>query len=441
MITLIELFNLARSVIDLNLLSVLLIPALLISMHYHDRLTAIGRIASFSVILAVVLIFGFKIVRATYSRIINPPVWDFQCFWLHGNVVVRGLDFYEPQNYHDTAQSLNLNYDEGFSQETLDVGSLYPPMTMFLFAPLGWFDIQTAALLWYILQSVILVIDIFLLWKLFLGNFKLVGLAFTFALVLMFPPIIHNIVYAQLNFIVLFMLLLFWRDRQLTRSGIWLGIGIIVKPYLALLLVYLFVNRKWRTITSALLTLSLASLLSLIAFGSTTFFDYFTSNPVIRLPAWFFSELGNGSLYAIIWRLITRYLGSGSLGLVQPIFISASIILIAFTVWLVYQLGSSYDEWALAIILSLALLLYPDVGSNYCVALTAPLLLLWTNRKILLGGIWSVAAFITLESALFGYNSGWNNFVFISIALNWLAFSAFGLLFLLQQRKQSNIAA
>jgi hypothetical protein len=266
-------------------------------------------------------------------------------------------------------------------------------------------------------------------------------LVFTFALVLMFPPIIHNIRFAQLNFIVLLMLLLFWRDRQQMRSGIWLGIAIIIKPFMALLFLYLFVNRKWRVIISTLLTIALTSLLSLIVFGPTTFFDFFISNSVTRLPAWYFAELGNGSLYAIIWRLITRYLGGGSLGLVQPIFISTSVILIAFTGWLVYRLDSTYDEWALAITLSLALLLYPNVGSNYCVVLMAPLLLLWANRKVLLGGIWSVSAFITLESVLLGYNGGWSNFVFISIALSWLVFSALGLLFLLQQRKQQKIAA
>src|SRR4029078_6970752 len=59
------------------------------------------------------------------------------------------------------------------------------PPTLFIFAPLGWFDIHTAYLLWYLVQSAMIILDVILLWKIFQPDSGLIGLALTAALVVM----------------------------------------------------------------------------------------------------------------------------------------------------------------------------------------------------------------------------------------------------------------
>ena len=241
--------------------------------------------------------------------------------------------------------------------------------------------------------------------------------------------------------IVLLFILLFWQDRDRTRGGIWLAIGIILKPYVAVLFLYLVIKRHWRGIGLTLITLAALSLLSLIAFGWTTFISYFTSNPTSKLPPWFFTELDKGNLYAMIWRLIEKFLGESFLGLVLPIFIGISLVLTLVTVWLINQLISVHDEWALATVLSLALFLYPNTGTNYYVTLIAPIFLLWNYKEKMPGGGWSLSIFMALEAAFFAYQRGWSNFVFLGMALGWLALFGFGIVLLMQKRiHQHNIS-
>jgi hypothetical protein len=259
-------------------------------------------------------------------------------------------------------------------------------------------------------------------------------------MVFMFPPVINNIWYAQINFMVLLMLLLFWKDRTSFRGGVWLAIGVVLKPYVAILFLYLTVKRQWRVVGGMLSMLGALSILSLLAFGSATFISYFASNFSSRLPVWYFSELANGSLYAAILRVTISLMGEGGLGTARGIFVILAVPLAGFLLWLVNQLDTSNNEWAMAITLPVALLLYPITAANYCVALLIPLFLLWMQREKIPGGVWSIAAFTALEFAFFGYHSGWSQFVFIGIAFSSLVSLTLGLFFVAQQRHRLSAA-
>jgi hypothetical protein len=190
------------------------------------------------------------------------------------------------------------------------------------------------------------------------------------------------------------------------------------------MLIYLLVRRQWRGLVGVLIALAATSALSVVAFGPTTFLSYFISNPATKLPSSYFAELGNGSLYAFIWRMSTQYFRNTALA--HPLFFMASIFLVGLTIWLAYRLAPSCDEWALTITLSAALLLYPNVGSNYCTTLMAPMLLLWKHRQEFFRSSWLVAAFMTLVFWFLGYRDGWSNFVFVAIVVNWLVFFVLG---------------
>ncbi|MEW6401107.1 MAG: glycosyltransferase family 87 protein, partial [Chloroflexota bacterium] len=239
--------------------------------------------------------------------------------------------------------------------------------------------------------------------------------------------------FAQINFILLLFIVLFWRDRHRARAGIWLLFGIILKPYVAVLVLYLVIKRQWGPLVTSAIALVSTSLLSIVVFGWKTFTSYFFSFPASKLPPWFFTEYDKGNLYATTWRMINKHLGESSLNLVLPIYAGISLIVILITAWLIYQLLSSHEDWARAIILSLGLFLYPNTGTNYYVALIAPMFLLWSYKDKVPAGIWFVAIVMTLETAFFSYQRGWSKYVFLGMGLGWFALFALGLALLVKK--------
>jgi hypothetical protein len=283
------------------------------------------------------------------------------------------------------------------------------------------------------MHATILVLVIILLWKTFLGESGLMGLALAAALVFMIRATLSTLAFGQTNFLVLLMLLLFWRDRERERGGIWLALGIFTKPFLAFLLVYLLLQRHWRAIASTIFALAAISLLSIVVFGPATFSSYFTANPVAKMPDYVYTEMLNQSLLATILRL-TEYDFSDTSPLTYPTFIALTLILAGITSWLVYRLDASHADWMLALTLSLALLLYPATLEHYSVLLIVPILLLWTHRQELIGGLWGVVVFITLTYVLISYRGG--NYVFFATALNWFVLAGIGIWALLRQSIQ-----
>ena len=307
-------------------LIVLLTPVLLLGFHYRQSLDVGWRAGIIGILLAVVLAYGLNSVRLMRWNVIHPPEWDFQLFWLFGRVAVQGLNPYEPEHLRQLAQVLNPTDDL-----LAELYFFHSPPTLFLFAPLGWFDIHTAYLVWYLGHSMILILDIVLLWKIFQSDSGLLGLALTAALVLMLRATLSTIAFGQVNFLVLLLLLLFWCDRERKRGGIWLALGIIVKPVLVFLLIYLLLRRHWRVIASTFVTLATVSILTIIVFGPVMFFSYFFANPIVYdMPDYLYTEPINQSLLATILR-VTQYDFSHTSPLFQPIFIFLTLILTGIT--------------------------------------------------------------------------------------------------------------
>lgn len=393
-----------------ELLFALLTPALLLGAHYHQSLAAKWRVLFAGFTAAVIGACGLRVGQMVLANIAHPLKWDFLLFWLHGRVAAQGLNFYDPGHALQLARQHQLPaYHPG------EIGFFYPPQTMFLFMPLGWFEIPTAHCLWYALILGALALDIILLWRIFLNGSGWAGLMLTAALVLALKTTSMTIYFAQTNFIVLLMLLLFWRERGRRRGGVWLAMGIFVKPILAILALYLVWRRNWRVALSTLVALVFITSLAVIAFGPRTSLSYFTSNSIANYP---YDDAISSSLLAAVLQLRGDV---GSTPILQPLFVILSLALTAITGWLVCRLGPDRADWALSLTLALALLVYPATQEHYGFLLIAPMLLLWARRQELVGGVWGVAGFVSLEYALI--RSHW---VFIAIALSWCASAGIG---------------
>ena len=393
---------------------------LLLGYHNYREMPTYLCAVFIGFVLAANVISVYCVVNIIQSNFIKPHVWDFLPFYLNGQVAAKGLNFYHHENYQQIYQLLvtpfiSTNY--GFLQEVLNVGFTYPPPTMFYFFPLGWFDYNKAHLIWCFVNSLIMLVDIFLIWDLFLNENKILGLALSLPLLLLLPATIETIHFEQTNFIVLLTLLLLWRDREHARAGIWVAIGIFTKPIMAVFLVDILIRRKWRAMYVAIITLSILSLLAIMVFGSPTFFAYFTENPSSKLPIFVYNESVNQSLLATILRL-TNYPFDGMSPLSHPIFISLGALVAGITWWLVYRLDTLQSDWALALTMSLGLLIYPGTLSHYSTLLIVPILFLYACRQQIVGGTWLVVFFIAV------INSAMSRHAFISNALIWLALAS-----------------
>ena len=234
-------------------LFILLIPVIVFLFYFsHTKNNPVSILVAFF-LLVISTIFIFHVGKEIYTNYHQPPVWDFQVFWLNGHVAAQGLNFYMPENYHVMAQTLKP--DDGFTREILDVGFWYPPMTMFLFVPLGWLNISNAYLLWQISSLLICIACIYGLWGLFPKENRIISLLLVSALMFRLTPVHTTFHVSQTNFIALLFFLMFWRNRSKGWGGVWLALCVVVKPYMALLYIYPLFMRKWKMLAIAILTL------------------------------------------------------------------------------------------------------------------------------------------------------------------------------------------
>jgi hypothetical protein len=319
-----------------------------------------------SVLIIVAFLFGMgNYIRINYHQ---PPEWDFLVFWLDGKVAINSGNFYIAENY----QEISLPYipSDEFRSEIIDVGFKYPPFTMFLLLPLGMFDISTAYLLWQLLFSLFCVASIYGLWRLFSQDNKISGLLLAAALLFLLRPSSSSFFYAQTNFLVLFLFLLFWHSRSKAWCGVWLALCVVVKPYMALLYLYPLFTGKWKVLAIAVLTLLTLTFLSVLAFGSDVFVSFF-NNPTSKVPSYLYTEGVNQSLLATILRLTSNQVIKES-PLLNPLYLGISLILAFTTVLITIKNRSNNDGWTVLSILFFALLVYPATLEHYSVFLIIP---------------------------------------------------------------------
>lgn len=417
----------------------LLVPTLLLGGERRRAVDPRMRAACEGLVAAVILVFGAAAAQIMLLNIGHPPEWDFPVFWLNARVALQGLNFYEPDHVLRVADATSAFSDSFMSQLPFK----YPPPTMLLLLPFGAFPMKTGLAVWYVVQIIALALDVMLLRRLFSNAAGWFGLSLTAALVLVHRPVLVTFTVAQTNFIVLLMVLLYWRDHATARSGVWLALGALVKPLVVLVLLHPLARRRWRTLAAATVTLAAASALSVLVFGPRTFTAYFTRDPTLGAPSLLYTEPVNQSLLAVVLRL-SGWTATGTAPIFHPIFIASGLVLAAITFGLVSRTDgssdASSDDWGIALTIALSLLLYPGTLLHYGVLLIAPMLLIWERRAEIAtswclrrrraAGVadqprfsvatWGVLVFVTALYAL-AYR-----FTFAATALTWLLLAGVG---------------
>lgn len=318
---------------------------------------------------SLIIAFYFKGLIHSYSNIVE---WDFLCFYLNGKATVDGLSLYDPSSFMNVLSNINLPYklSDDFYTEAILPGVIYPPTTMLLLAPIGYLDLNTANIVWRIFVISFMVIDIVLLYNIFkIHESKWIQLTVIVVITLIFPGSRFTLDCSQTNFFVLFLILLIYKDPDNWKAGIYLAIAIIVKPIPIIWVLYYLVNRKWKPLFSFTIAGMVIVLLSIIQLGFKNFITYFTSPPVLRIPAAVFSEDVNQSINAVFSRI------SLQLGL-ESIVEHMNIIVLIVTLLLViisciasYKLYKSNAKASFLIFIPLSLLIFPGTLTYYAVQL------------------------------------------------------------------------
>jgi len=369
--------------------------------------------------LAMLAVFAGRALNVVRLIAVNPEEWDFQAFWLWGRAAALGLNPYLPESIR--LVNGGAEHTPSFTATVVDVGFPYPPITMLLLRPFGGFDLSTACVLWYLLLGLALVAAIWLLRRNVLGSDSWTDLLLVAGLLVALRPTQTTVHLAQTNFLILLAVALYWRDRSRARGGIWLALGLAVKPWVAILLLHPLVRRRGRVVAATLAATAGLFLLATVVLGPEMVTSYFRMQMVSRMPVNYFSAEVNQSLLATILRLF-QPAGPGapdprSFLVPRLIFLAIAGSLAVVTAGLIHRLGEAHDDLAVGLTLALALLVYPGTLYHYGVMLIVPLLWLWCGRERLGVGAVMAAAIVTAYFVLVGGSHA--GYVFPAIALVW----------------------
>jgi hypothetical protein len=334
----------------------------------------------------------------TYKIIFQVNEWDFLCFYLFGKVGASGLNFYDPVNFANVFSGLVIPFKVGqsFILEIIQVGFWYPPPTMMIFIPLGYLNnIVTAKIVWEIFVLTFLVLDIILLERIIKSNDnKWINIFIVLGITLALPATNGTLASSQTNFLLLFFLLLVYKNPEDWKSGIYLALAVLIKPIAAVWFLYYIINKKWIPLVSFILTGFVIVVISALWFGPNSYVTFFTSPPTSRMPAFVFTESVNQSLLATISRLSIKT-GIKSFLVNKGILVAVvSTILTITTCVASSYMAKSNQRFSFLIFIPLSLLIYPSSPSHYAVILL-PIIFEIVRLRIYLGPL-LITSFIIL---------------------------------------------
>jgi hypothetical protein len=404
------------------LVTAVVVLGVFLGLQYRSRWPRPARAAFVVFLWLATLGFGLGIAGEIHDNLLDPPQWDFLGFWLHARTAVEGGNFYDPRAAAERASGMTVS--KAFRREIIDTGFWYPPPSMFLFWPLGNFDLWPALVLWCLFHVGVFAADVLLLRRIFLPRGGATELAACTALLAASHGTLLTFHYAQTNLVALLALLLFWRRRHAFQGGIWAAAGLFVKPFLAVLALGLATGRRWRAMSGFLAAVAVLALASVLAFGPRTCADYLLAEGARDKPAWVYVESTNQSLLGWVLRTTeTRCSGMDCLG--NPLFAGTALAIAAITLLLGARLVRDHDEWTIALYLLFALLVYPVSQVFYSVMPVALLLLFWRDRDRQPGGAWTVALLAATVYALCAVDDG--KVTFWAFAVHWAVTALVGL--------------
>ena len=338
--------------------------------------------------LLFMIVFGLaSLFSITYENIINPREWDFLCWFVDGKLAVSGLNFYDLNNYAAVFSEIDfpMTPSQTFRDETVNLGFLYFPQAILLYYPLGFMDFDTAHIFWAGINYLAFFGCIYLVRQLFFPKSDSgLGLMYSAAFMLLFPSTQVVFYYDQNHFILIFFLLLALKTIANNKTGIWLALGVCIKPIGLIFGLILVAKEKWKALLVSVFTGFLVTLLTVVLFGLPTVLSFFTANPHVNVPEFMYTQTTNISLLGVILRKVEFDFASGS-PTRQPLYLAITLVLTIITLLAAYKLPKKHANWGLGLIIALAVVIYPGSLITYSAFMLIPFFLLLTleNNNII----------------------------------------------------------
>ncbi|MEM9074747.1 MAG: glycosyltransferase family 87 protein [Myxococcota bacterium] len=225
--------------------------------------------------------------------------------WLMARALAVGVDPYRP--VHILASELS-----NATGLTFDHASPHPPSLLPLLRPLGAFEYRTVATAWIAFEVAALAATAVLLRRL-RGYSRALALVL-FLAVLGSDSSRYSLVLGQFGAFIALLTAAFvvaQREKRFVLAGSALGLALVIKFWGAPLLLWLALQRQWRTIAAALLVAALFHAASLVFLSPAAWLDYYlhTAPEVARQ---YVGHAENVSLSALSPWLTLGLLGIGA---------------------------------------------------------------------------------------------------------------------------------
>lgn len=334
--------------------------------------------------LLVIALLGATLLtgRILVRTVVTPPQWDFQALWMYGMVADSGQNPYLPGPYQASVEPGPLV--EGFQEEVLNVGAVYPPPTLLLFGTIGRLPLRTAIFPWMIVQTLAFLGMVVLLWRNFLPQSGGEGLALVFTMALLLPATIATFGHGQVNFLAVLCVLAAMQARNRFSGGVYLVGAAILKLLYGALWLYPLLRWRRRPVIGIALASVIAMAASAAVFGRAVVATYLYDNPVThRMPSYYFSTYVNQSLLGESLRLAPYHMPAFGPPMRNFLYLISAAIVGFITVWLVVRLPRTQanEDTAFNLLILAGMLIYPWTISNYFVLLLVPMGFLWARRS------------------------------------------------------------
>lgn len=272
-------------------------------------------------------------------------------------------------------------YSEPMMAGDIQLPFIYPPFGALAMVPLTTFDAidhTLAGNIMVILSDLLVLVCLYFVFRAVLKKpeFLLPVTAITWAIVLHFEPVDLNNNYAQINIVVMALVILDLVPRkQFLPQGILIGVAAAIKITPLAMLLYFLVRREWKQIATALFSAVAATLLA-AAFRWEAFVEFFSSTLLDMGSGRDFGVgteyQSNSSIKGAIQRMYPSTESMEANGLTIGLaWIAASLIVIVVVAWLIKRLCAEQLLVDAQLVTALTVLLISPVSwSHHWVWLT-----------------------------------------------------------------------
>lgn len=261
-----------------------------INRFYFENLEKTNLESAWKLFLAVLLASFYAVLF--YLMFSSEQLLDFHSFYFSSQMLAKGGNPY---------QILSAIY---FPTQKLVPANLNPPIVLFFLNPLTTLSYYTAVIIWTVFSFILGLIGAKIAFSYAFSPeyIKKNGFYLYFIYLLSFP-VLMNTGLAQIGLILFFFLMtgyhFYMRERDYFAGILW-GILIAIKFFPALLIVYAFVQKRYRVCWVMLAVFIFLSLLPLCLYGIKIYSHYFLMMSQIN----WYGKSWNASIFGIIYRLL-----------------------------------------------------------------------------------------------------------------------------------------